>query len=193
MSSLVLALALLVASSEPPKKCTGQSPCPACTSCSRCRHCKIEGGKCGSCLHADGDVIKVVDGDTIQLQVDGHPETVRLIGVDTPETKDPRKPVQRFGKEASQFTASLLKGQRVRLDIRTNPTSRDRYGRLLAFVFRREDNLFVNKEIILQRYGHAYTKYPFDPGRMEEFRQAERAAIRHMRGLWGTVKQASPP
>ena len=98
------------------------------------------------------------------VQVKGHPETVRLIGVDTPETKDPRKPVELFGKEASQFTASLLKGQRVRLEIQTVPTSRDRYGRLLAYVFRESDNLLVNKEIIRQGYGHAYTKYPIRPG-----------------------------
>jgi len=131
-------------------------------------------------------VIRVVDGDTIVVQVKGHPETVRLIGVDTPETKDPRKPVQYFGKEASEFTARLLNGQRVRLEIQTVPTSRDRYGRLLAFVYRESDNLLVNKEIIRQGYGHAYTKYPFDPGRMEEFRAAERSAREQKRGLWGT-------
>ncbi len=64
------------------------------------------------------------------VQVKGHFETVRLIGVYTPETRDTRKPVERFGKEASRFTTSLLKGQRVRLEIQTVPTSRDRYGRL---------------------------------------------------------------
>jgi len=130
-------------------------------------------------------MIRVVDSDTIVVQVKGHPETVRLIGVDTPETKDPRKPVEYFGKEASRFTASLVKGQRVRLEIQTSPTSQDRYGRLLAYVFRQSDNLLVNKEIIRQGYGHAYTKYPFDPGRMEEFRAAEREAREHQRGLWG--------
>jgi endonuclease YncB( thermonuclease family) len=84
--------------------------------------------------------------------------------------------VERFGKEASRFTARLLKDQRVRLEIQTSPTSRDRYGRLLAFVFRQSDNLLVNKEIIRQGYGHAYTKHPFDPARMEEFRAAEQEA-----------------
>ena len=69
------------------------------------------GGICGACQHPDGTIIKVVDGDTIVVQVNGHAETVRLIGVDTPEAKDPRKPVERFGKEASRFTASLLKNQ----------------------------------------------------------------------------------
>jgi micrococcal nuclease len=121
------------------------------------------------------------------VQLNGHSETVRHIGVDTPETKDPRKPVQYFGKEASLFTASLLKGQRVRLEIQTVPTSRDRYGRLLAYVFRESDNLLVNKQIIGQGYGHAYTKYPFDPTRTEEFRAAEREARENKRGLWGPV------
>src|SRR5271166_1383701 len=115
-------------------------------------------------------LIEVVAGDTIVVQLQGHPETIRLSGVDTPETKDPRKPVERFGKAASRFTASLLKGRQVRLEIQTVPTARDRYGRLLAYVFRGSDNLLVNKEIIRQGYGHSYTKYPFDPAQMAEFR-----------------------
>jgi micrococcal nuclease len=127
-------------------------------------------------------LIRIIDGDNIMVEVKGHPETIRLIGVDTPGTKDSRKPVQYFGKEASQFTASLLKDQRVRLEIQTIPTSRDRYGRLLAYVFRESDNLLVNKEIIRQGYKHAYTNYPFDSARMEEFRAAEREAREHKRG-----------
>jgi len=134
-------------------------------------------------------VVRVIDGDTIVVQVNGHPETVRLIGVDTSETKDPRKPVEYFGKEASRFTASLVKGQRVRLEIQTVPTSRDRYGRLLAYVFRESDNLLINKEIIRQGNGHAYVKYPFDPARMEEFRAAGREARDHRRGLWGQIER----
>jgi micrococcal nuclease len=121
--------------------------------------------------------------------VKGHPETIRLIGVDMPETKDPRKPVQYFGMEASRFTSRLLKDQLVRLEIQSNPTSRDRYGRLLAYVFRQSDNLLVNKEIIRQGYGHASTKYLFDPARMQEFRGAEREAREHQRGLGGPVER----
>lgn len=94
-----------------------------------------------------------------------------------------------LGKEASRFTSSLLKGQRVRLEIQIVPTSRDRYGRLLAYVFRERDNLLVNKEIIRQGYGHAYTKYPFDSARMEDFRAAEGEARDHRRGLWGHHQQ----
>ncbi len=129
-------------------------------------------------------MIRLIDGDTIVVQVKRHPETVRLIGVDTPETKDPRKPVEYFGKEAGRFTASLVKGQLVRLEIQSSPTSRDKYGRLLAYVFRQSDNLLANEEIIRQGYGHAYTKYPFDPAKMEQFREAERTDRTEQRGLW---------
>src|SRR5208337_3632314 len=105
MTTFLLSLALLlflhlVASpvrEEPPKKCTGQTPCPACSTCSRCRYCKVEGGTCGACQHPD------------------------------------------------------------------------------------------NKEIIRQGYGRAYTKYPFDPGRMDEFRAADRSAREQKRGLWASV------
>ena len=76
--------------------------------------------------------------------------------------------------EASRFTDSLLEGQRVRLEIQTIPTSRDRYGRLLVEICRQSDSLLVNKEINGQGFGHACTKYPFDPVRMEQFRAAPR-------------------
>ena len=74
----------------------------------------------------------------------------------------------------------------MRLEIQTSPTSRDRYGRLLAYVFRQSDNLLINREITRQGYGHAYTKYPFDPDRMDEFRAAERSAREDKRGLWAS-------
>ena len=104
------------------------------------------------------DVERVVDGDTLVL--DGG-ERVRLIGVDTPETVHPKKPVERFGKEASGFTQKLAEGKRVRLEYDAERT--DRYGRTLAYVFL-EDGRLLNLEIIEQGYGHAYTKYPFFRG-----------------------------
>lgn len=120
---------------------------------------------------------RVIDGDTIVL--DGQ-ERVRLIGVDTPETKHPRKPVERFGKEASAFTRRLVEGHRVRLEY--DQARRDRYGRTLAYVYL-EDGTFLNAEIIRQGYGHAYTRFPFR--HMEEFRSYERTAREGSRGLWG--------
>lgn len=119
---------------------------------------------------------RVVDGDTVVL--DGG-EKVRLIGVDTPETKDPRRAVQYFGREASAFTKRLVEGKLVRLEY--DRTRRDRYGRTLAYL-RLEDGTFVNLEIVREGYGFAYTKYPFRY--MDEFRNAERHARAERAGLW---------
>lgn len=125
--------------------------------------------------------IRVVDGDTIVL--DGN-EKVRLIGVDTPETKDPRKPVQYFGKEAYEFTKGLVEGNKVRLEY--NQTRIDKYGRTLAYVYL-EDGTFLNAEIIKQGYGFAYTRFPFKY--LEEFRQYERDARENERGLWSPKEE----
>jgi len=102
--------------------------------------------------------IRVIDGDTVELEGS---ETVRLIGVDTPETVDPRKPVQRFGREACEFTRRLVEGKAVRLEF--DLEKEDKYHRTLAYIFL-ADETFVNAEIIRQGYGFAYTKYPFKYG-----------------------------
>lgn len=128
-------------------------------------------------------VVRVVDGDTVILSMDGEDVRVRLIGVDTPETVHPRKPVEWFGKEASAYTKRLLEGRRVFVELEPGPTHNDIYGRLLAYLYRVPDDLFINLDLVQQGYGHAYTKYPFS--RMEEFRKAERQARRKRRGLWG--------
>jgi len=121
-------------------------------------------------------VTRVVDGDTIVL--DGN-ERVRLIGVDTPETKHPQKPVEYFGKEATAFTKRMVDGRKVRLEY--DWQKQDRYGRTLAYVYL-EDGTFLNAEIIKQGYGFAYTKFPFKY--LDEFRQYEREARESGRGLW---------
>jgi len=120
---------------------------------------------------------RVVDGDTIIL--DGY-ERVRLIGVDTPETKHPKKPVQYFGKEAYEFTRRMVEGKKVRLEY--DWQRKDKYGRTLAYVFL-EDGTFLNAEIIKQGYGFAYTRYPFKY--LEEFRKYEREARES--GRWGEM------
>jgi micrococcal nuclease len=122
-------------------------------------------------------VKRVIDGDTVELTTG---EKVRLIGVDTPETKDPRKPVQYFGKEATAFTQRLVEGRRVRLAC--DHQRQDKYGRILAYIYV-EDGTFVNAEIIKQGYGFAYTRFPFKF--LEEFRQFEGEAREAGRGLWG--------
>ncbi len=128
-------------------------------------------------------VSRVVDGDTIVIKLDGAETKVRLIGVDTPETVHPQKQVEVYGKEASRFTENLLKGEQVYLEYEPGGDRLDKYGRLLAYVYRAPDGLFVNLEIIRQGYGHAYTKYPFQY--MEQFRKAERKARDAQKGLWG--------
>lgn len=122
---------------------------------------------------------RVIDGDTIVVDIDGKQERVRLIGVDTPETVHPSKPVEYFGKEASEFTKNMVEDKRVRLEY--DWQRRDKYGRLLAYVYL-EDGFFLNAEIIKQGFGFAYTRFPFKY--LEEFRRYEREARENGRGLW---------
>ncbi|MGB6872675.1 MAG: thermonuclease family protein, partial [Dehalococcoidia bacterium] len=99
-------------------------------------------------------VIKVIDGDTIKIRMQKVTVTVRLLGVDTPETVHPGKPVEHYGKEASTFTRNLLKGETVRLEYEdgaSSPTS-GRYGRILAYVYRQPDGFFLNEELVRQGY-----------------------------------------
>lgn len=134
-------------------------------------------------------VKRVIDGDTIELEGG---TKVRLIGVDTPETVDPRKPVEYFGKEASDFTKSQLEGNRVRLEYDWQRV--DKYGRTLAYVYQEDGTLF-NAKIIALGYAHAYTKYPFKQELMDLFRSLERDAREHHRGLWkdDTTQAAALP
>jgi endonuclease YncB( thermonuclease family) len=127
-------------------------------------------------------VTRVIDGDTLVVQGVG---TVRLIGVDTPETVDPRRPVQFFGKEASEFTRRSAAGKVVRLEFDIDRT--DRYRRTLAYVHL-PDGTFLNAEIIRQGYGHAYTQFPFKY--LEQFRVLERDAREAGRGFLLASKTA---
>ncbi|MDR2662607.1 MAG: thermonuclease family protein [Treponema sp.] len=135
---------------------------------------------------ARAEVVESVDGDTIRVRIPNPPaglgvvETVRLIGVDTPETVHPRREVERFGAEAGAFTKGRLMGKTVFLAFDWD--LRDRYGRLLAYVYT-EDRRCHNAELIREGYGHAYTKYSFRF--MDEFRGLEQEARRKKRGLWG--------
>jgi micrococcal nuclease len=106
-------------------------------------------------------------------------DRVRLIGVDTPETVHPEKPVEYFGEEASAFTKKMVEGKKVLL--KYDFQRRDKYGRLLAYVYL-EDGTLLNAEIIKQGYGFAYTKYPFKY--LDNFRRYEKEARENRRGLW---------
>ncbi len=128
-----------------------------------------------------GRVVKVVDGDTIDVQLGAARERVRYIGIDTPETKDPRRPVQCYGPEAADFNAQLVAGERVRLvrDVQ----ARDRYGRLLAYVYRVRDELFVNAELARRGYAQPLRIAP-DVRYADRFAALARAAREDGRGLW---------
>jgi len=128
-----------------------------------------------------GRVVKVIDGDTIHVQLGATREKVRYIGVDTPETKHPTKGVQCFGERASRFNAQLVGGERARL-VR-DVEERDRYGRLLAYVYRARDGLFVNAELARQGFATVLTIAP-DVRHAGDFVAAARDAREHGRGLW---------
>ena len=133
-------------------------------------------------------VVRVVDGDTIIVRRGAQAVRVRLIGVDTPETVHPRKPVEPYGREASVFLSNLLTGERVWLLYDGDQAAVDRYGRLLAYAYRWPDGLFVNAELIRQGYGRAYTRFRFrHRGRFE---QLERFAEAAGKGLWASTRPA---
>jgi micrococcal nuclease len=124
-------------------------------------------------------VERVVDGDTIVVRGG---ERVRLIGMDTPETVDPRKPVQCFGEAASRRTKQLLPvGTAVRLVYDVDRY--DRYGRTLAYVYRAADGLFVNASLVQDGYAVAYTVPP-NVAHADQFVALQRDARRAGRGLW---------
>jgi len=117
--------------------------------------------------------------------LDGKQTTMRLIGVDTPETVHPQKPVEEYGKEASRFTENLLKGESVYVEYEPGPSRLDRHGRTLAYLYRAPDGLFVNLEIVRQGYGHAYIEHPFQY--LDLFRHYETRAREAGKGLWGNA------
>lgn len=135
-------------------------------------------------------VLKFDDGDTITVDMNGAAETVRFIGVDTPETHHPKFPVQCYGREAADYTRRLIGGQPVRLQADPLDTNRDRYGRLLRYVYL-PDSTLVNKDLISRGYGFAYTYFPFT--KQVEFKLAELKAHHAKVGLWLNCKVITLP
>lgn len=137
-------------------------------------------------------VVKVVDGDTLEVQIGRKVQRVRLIGVDTPETVHPNKPVEPFGPEASEFLKKTLTGQEVVLAYNHGRVRYDKYKRLLAYVRRSSDNLDVNREVIIAGYGRAEPQYSHE--RKDEFlkAEAEAEAKREKRGLWSLQSGKEP-
>lgn len=130
-------------------------------------------------------VLRVIDGDTILISTG---ENVRYTGIDTPETVDPRKPVEYFGKEAAEYNRKLVEKKKVRLEL--DVQERDKYGRLLAYVYL-EDGTFVNTELVKHGYARVAT-YPPNVKYQDLFLKLEREARENNRGLWNE-EQHSPP
>jgi len=127
-------------------------------------------------------VVKVVDGDTIDVDIDGRTERLRLIGIDTPETVDPRKPVQCYGREASNKAKEILTGQFVTLESDPTQGERDKYKRLLRYVILADGTNF-NLFMIAEGYAHEYT-YHLPYKYQADFKQAEVDARNGNKGLW---------
>lgn len=136
------------------------------------------------------DVVKVIDGDTIDVSINGKTVRIRLIGVDTPEVVDPRKPVQCFGQEASAKMHKLLDGTKVSLETDQSQGDKDKYNRLLRYVFT-EDNINVAHELILSGFAYEYT-YNTPYKYQKEFKEAQQFAEKNTLGLWAPDACVTP-
>lgn len=128
------------------------------------------------------EVTKVSDGDTIHVDKDGIDERVRLIGINTPETVDPRKEVECFGREASDRMKELADGKLVRLEYDESQSLRDAYGRVLAYAYL-EDGQMLNRKMVAEGYAYEYT-YLAPYKYQQEFRRLQNIARTSGRGLW---------
>ena len=129
-------------------------------------------------------VVKVIDGDTVNISKDGEIITLRLIGLDTPETVHPSKPVECFGREASDRAKAILTGKQVRIETESSQGEYDKYGRTLAYIHL-EDGTHFNKDMIEEGYGYEYT-YDLPYKYQAEFKQAQQEAQVNKRGLWAS-------
>lgn len=127
-------------------------------------------------------VNRVVDGDTLKIEMEGTIETVRLIGINTPETVDKRRTVECFGKEASERLKELASGKIVRLEYDASQNYRDTYDRILAYVYL-EDDQMLNRKMIAEGYAYEYT-YMTPYLYQAEFRRLQQLAKSSGRGLW---------
>lgn len=130
-------------------------------------------------------VVRVIDGDTIEVSINGTTEKVRFIGVDTPETVHPTKGVEPYGREASNFTKEKLTDQTVKLEF--DVEERDQYGRLLAYVWLGEE--MFNEVLLREGYAQIAT-YPPNVKYVERFKAAQKEAREAGRGLWGYSEES---
>ena len=127
-------------------------------------------------------VTKVIDGDTLEVERNNIKEKVRLIGINTPETVDPRRKVECFGREASDYAKKTLSGQSIHLVFDSSQDQRDKYGRLLAYIYLSDNSLF-NLQMISAGYAYEYT-YKIPYLHQAEFKSAQATAKTNKLGLW---------
>lgn len=127
-------------------------------------------------------LIRIVDGDTIVVEINNQEATVRLIGIDSPEVYDPRKSVQCFGKEATEKIKELINGNYIILTSDSTQDDKDKYSRLLRYVYL-EDGTFINQKMIEEGYAFEYT-YNVPYKYQAEFREAQKQAKNEKLGLW---------
>jgi len=127
-------------------------------------------------------ITKVIDGDTVEVSLDGKIEKVRLIGINTPETVDPRTTIECFGIEASNKAKEILNGKTVFLEADSSQDNRDKYQRLLRYVWL-DDKTNFNKQMVSEGYAYEYT-YGVPYKYQTEFKQVEKEARENKRGLW---------
>lgn len=129
-------------------------------------------------------LVRVIDGDTIVVRVAGHEERIRYIGVDTPETVKPDTPVQCYGPAAHELNARLLGAAGAPVTLRLDRELRDRYGRLLAYVYRARDGLLVNARLVAEGAARTLTISP-NTALAGPLARLQQGARRAGRGLWG--------
>jgi micrococcal nuclease len=142
--------------------------------------------KTGSTTFISAKVLRVVDGDTLVVTIDGKQDTVRLILVDTPETKKPNTPIQPFGPEASAFTKKELEGSDVKLE--RDVSERDKYKRLLAYVYK-GDKMF--NELLLEKGLARVAIYPPDVKYIDRFNKIQKVAQASKVGIWSIEDYAT--
>jgi micrococcal nuclease len=124
-------------------------------------------------------VTRVIDGDTIEIEGG---QKIRYIGIDTPESKHPSKPIQCFSKEATERNRQLVEGKQIQIEKDVNET--DRYGRLLRYVY--IDDEMINQKLVAEGFAKA-SAYPPDVKYQELFNEAQRLAEQQSLGLWGDL------
>lgn len=130
-------------------------------------------------------VEEVSDGDTVIVNMNGRREIVRMIGVDTPETVHPERPVECYGEAATKYSRKLLENKNVRLEADPLDTNRDRYDRLLRYVYL-PDGTLAAANLIREGYGFSYTLFPFE--KQAEFDAYEQQAKAAGKGLWSACQ-----